>query len=159
MSFYVLQYTNKALVAISKDKWLLKLFIVQRKLDENQCIIKKKKDSKIQVLYNDNYLKYYFGYAITRKEYEYVTRMGLEEQSDINMQINDLETILELYKNKLAKKEKKTIKRTIRILKAIDVDNDKKIAERRIDEIINKSPLVEEYFYNLEAFRNYIESD
>lgn len=159
MSFYVLQYTNKAVIAISKDIWLLQLYIVQRNLNENNCKIKKKKKIKDYVIYNDNYLKYYFGYAITRKEYEYVTRMGLEQQSDIDMQINDLEIILSLYKNKLKKKELKILKDSMKILKSIDVFNDKKIISTHIDTILNRNSLVDEYFYNLEKFKNCMEND
>ena len=154
MSFYVLQYTNKSVVAMSKDKWLLQLFIVQRKLNKDECRIKKKKKSN-KCSYN--YLKYYYGIAITNREYEYITRLGLEAQSDIDMEINNLLDLLIIYKNSISKKEKKNIKKTIKTLEKIDVLKDKEIIKTRIDEILNKNSVVDEYFYNLEMFRNYIE--
>ena len=89
--------------AVSNDIWLLKLFIVQRKLDKKDCSIEQMNKAD-KYKYPDLFLVYYFGYAVTSFEYRYICSINAEYESDISNRIYELNNTLELYKKKLSKK-------------------------------------------------------
>lgn len=154
MKLYTLK-SDGVLVAVSNDKWLLELFLVQRGYKFERCEISRCLD-KDQAI-SDLFLVYYFGYPITAHELSYVNRMEEEYRSFINLEIVRLEEILTKFDFKLNKKDKKHIKKTIKALKKIDTSDDIGFANRMIEDIVNQPASVMEYLENLELFRSCME--
>lgn len=64
---FILKIDDTVVVA-SNSKWLIKLYLVQRYLDNEEYEIIKSKD----IVDYDIYLIYYFGFAITTREMDFV---------------------------------------------------------------------------------------
>ena len=142
--------------AVSNDIWLLKLFIVQRKLHKKDCSIDQMNKAD-KYKYPDLFLVYYFGYAVTSFEYRYICSMNAEYESDISNRIYELNNTLVLYKKKLSKKERRNIKRTIKILSEIEVSKDLEHAKNLIDTVIERPGMIIDYMENLDTFRQCME--
>ena len=92
MKLYQLK-VNNVLLAISKDKWLIELFIVQRKFkDKKYELIKTNSESTM--IYMDIFLMYFMGYAITQDELRYINEITGEHESNIAYQIFSLQCIM-----------------------------------------------------------------
>ena len=154
MKLYTLK-SDGVLVAVSNDKWLLELFLVQRGYILERCEISRCFD-KDQAI-SDLFLVYYFGYPITSHELSYINRMEEEYRSSIDEEIFRLEKILDRFDYKLSKKDRKNIKKTIKALKKIDTSDDIGFANRMIGDIINQPASVMEYLENLELFKSCME--
>jgi hypothetical protein len=142
--------------AVSDDKWLLELFVVQRNLRKSDCSIYQL-DKHDKYNYPDAYLVYYFGYAVTSYEYRYICSMNAEYESDISNRIYELHNTLMLYEKKLTKKERKCIKKTIKILEKLDVSKDLGHAKGLIDNVIERPGMVIDYLENMDNFRQFME--
>ena len=151
---------NETLLAVSKDKWLVELFIVQRKLRKKAIIIKKQKAEDIPP-YSNRFLLYYFGYPLTEFEYDYVTHETREYESEIDRSIYTLENGLIMYKKFLDKKEVKRIKKAINILKKRkdNLPRNKKFAKEMIDTVIDRPGIMYDYMNNLDEFRYCMEGE
>lgn len=144
-------YSNGKKVAICKDKFLIELYIVQRKLTDFYVQVK---DSKKDIKYFDDYLRYYYGYAITNKELNFITEKFSEYKSDIEFIILELKTFYDNYKKRMTKKEKKNIKDTIKILNDKCENKDLVFSKEMVDIILNDNMVVDEFMYSLEMFKN-----
>ena len=154
MKLYTLK-SNGVLVAVSNDRWLLELFLVQRGYKIERCEISRCLDEDQAI--SDLFLVYYFGYPITSQELSYVTRMEEEYRSSIELEIVKLKELMNKFDYKLSKKDKKHIKKTIKALKKIDTSNDIEFADRMVKDIIHHPASVMEYMENLELFRSCME--
>ena len=157
MKYYKLIYLdNITPAAVSEDKWLLELFIVQRNLKKSDCEIYQL-EKKDKYRYPDQFLVYYFGYAVTSFEYRYICSINAEYESDISNRIYELNNTLALYKSKLSKKERKCIKKSIKILEGIELSKDLDHAKSLIDTVIERPGMVIDYMENLDTFRQAME--
>ena len=147
---------DKVPVAVSDDKWLLGLFVVQRSLNKRNYNISHKKDDG-DYTWDDRYLLYYFGYAISNYEYRYILNMMGEYQSDLELRIYELESSYDMHKSKMTRKERKAYKSAVKKLKKIDYGNNKKFATQMIDTIIHRRGMIVDYMENMEAFRQFME--
>jgi hypothetical protein len=155
MKYYKLDY-NGSIVAVSNDMYLIELFIVQRELGKNKCDISRLKgDEKYN--YADQFLFYYFGYAVTSIEYEYICSMNAEYESSLACRIYELENTLVRFKKVLTNKEKKAIKKSIKALKRIDLSEDVDTAKEMIDTILHRRGMIFDYLENLDTFRRCME--
>lgn len=148
---------KKVPVAVSDDIWLLELFIVQRKLKSRNYFIDRTTISKETYFYNDNFIVYYYGYAISNYEYRYILDMTGEYQSDLELRIYELESSYRTHKNRMKKKEKKAFKETLKSLKRIDYSDNRKFAREMIDIVINRPGMIFERLDAMEAFKSYME--
>jgi hypothetical protein len=155
--FYLLYNDQTVPVAICKDKWLLELFIAQRKLDPKKCDIKKSKSK--EYLYNDRYLTYYYGHAITNIEARYIYHNTLEAESDVSLRIHDLEAMISGYKNELSAKKIKQLKSILKAFKKLNIPTSKKFAKRMLTDIIDQPKLITEYLEAIDLFRQCIDHD
>ena len=110
MKVYVLE-SNGNKIAMCKDKFLIELFIVQRKI--KQFSVDVRKANKEIKSYN-TYLVYYYGYAMTMREMEFITTRGMEYMSDLEFMIFELKAFIEKHRKFLKKKEIETLKKTIK---------------------------------------------
>ena len=155
MKIYKLCIDDK-LMGLCKDKFLLELFIVQRKYMKHKYEITKiiSKNSGIYDL--DYYMIYYYGYAITNYEYRYLYNVTKELDENRKFNITKLEVTLR--DKSLTKKERKTIKRTIKILKSHKMEDDDEITSN-MNDIINNPYCVKDYLDMLDSFHSAIEND
>ena len=144
-------YSHGKRVAICKDKFLIELYIVQRNITDFCVQIK---DSKKDIKYFDDYLRYYFGYAITNKELNFITEQYGQYKSDIEFMVLELETFYNTYKKHMTKKEKKNIKDTIKLLNDKYENKDLIFSEEMVDILLNEREVVDEFMYGLEMFKN-----
>lgn len=149
---------HKSPAAISKDLWLLELYIAQRHVSKKNFAILKEKAHK---RYDDPdiFLQYYFGYAVTAMEYRYITSMGYEYMSDIQTRIFDLENTLTWQGKYLKKKDIKKLKKAIKVLKKIDLEKDENFISHMLETVIDRPMLVQEYFDNMQMFINAMEGE
>ena len=140
MNVYVLE-SNGSKIAMCKDKFLIELFIVQRKI--KQFSVEARNAKKEIKLYN-TYLVYYYGYAMTMREMEFIT---------------ELKAFIEKHRKFLKKKEVETIKKTIRIFKDKKKNKNLIFSKEMVDMVINEPGMVEEYLDNLEMFKNCMEGE
>ena len=154
MKAFHLKYEG-VLIAISNDKWLLELFIVQRGYDFKKCEIIRTKDKNYEL--SDFFLVYYFGYPITSQELKYVNGMRDEYESRIEEEIFRLEGLLDKLSGIISKKERKYIKKAIKTLRKIDSSTDLEFAHWILDDIIDQPAIVAEYFENLDLFKSMME--
>lgn len=150
MKAFVLKY-HDAPVAVSTDKWLLELFIVQRKLDKSFCDIEKA--NKEYFKYDSLFCTYYYGFTITNIEKRFIEYRTKEIESDWKLLKMDLKKQLVSYGDKLTKKDKKNLKNAIKTLDKMDLRNSKKHAGTMIDTILDNNGVVIEYLENLDRFR------
>ena len=156
MKIFCLYYDESTVpIAICKDKWLLELFIAQRKLKVNRCRIKK--DKKDHFLYNDRYILYYYGYAITNLEARYVEMNYMEAESDLDVRIHDVEVLIRQYQNILKPKRIKQLKKLLKEMKKVDLRESKQFAKRMIDDIIDRPKVVTEYLEALDMFKQCVD--
>ena len=155
MKIYKLCIDDK-LMGLCKDKFLLELFIVQRKYMKHKYEITKiiSKNSGIYDL--DYYMIYYYGYAITNYEYRYLYNVMKELDEKRKFNITKLEVTLR--DKSLTKKERKTIKRTIKILKSHKMEDDDEITSN-MNDIIDNPYCVKDYLDMLDSFHSAIEND
>ena len=157
MKYYKLIYGDNIIpAAVSEDKWLLELFIVQRKLAKKKCSIFLM-DKTEKYKYPDQFLIYYFGYPVTSLEYRYVCDMNAEYESSIHWQIYELENTLSIYEKSISKKERKWIKKTIKTLERLDVSRDMEHVKRTLETVIERPGLIIDYLENLDEFRRCME--
>ena len=150
-------YTESdAPIAVCDDLWLIKLFIVQRRLKKSKCIIDSMSKSE-KYNYPNQFLIYYFGYAVTSMEYRYICSMNAEYESEIEMQIYELRNTLMIYDKNLTKKERKSIKNTIKVLEKLNVSKDMEHVKANIDTVIDRPGMVIDYLENLDTFRRCME--
>lgn len=155
MNVYVLE-SNGSKIAMCKDKFLIELFIVQRKI--KQFSVEARNAKKEIKLYN-TYLVYYYGYAMTMREIEFITARGMEYISDLEFMIFELKAFIEKHCKFLKKKEVETIKKTIRIFKDKKKNKNLIFSKEMVDMVINEPGMVEEYLDNLEMFKNCMEGE
>lgn len=160
--YYTLYLRTKdnysALVATSKDKWLLELFIVQRHLEKRDISVEKVSDKNL-VGRSDKFLLYYFGHAITEFEYQYITSQTMEYESDLSYRIYEMGNILAMYGKVMKPSQKKALKNCIKKLKKIDIEKDKKFAAGMLDTIINRPGAVTDYMYAIDRFKECMEGE
>ena len=154
--FYKSNDNYKTLVAISKDKWLLELFVGQRKIDKNRISIRKI-TNKEAMGKSDKFLIYYYGYSITDLEYQYIISEEREYESDLAFKIYEMENTLATHGRMMKPATRKALRKVIKKLKKINVEKDMKFISTRIDTIINRPGMVLDYFYAMDAFRNAME--
>jgi hypothetical protein len=147
---------NPVPVAVSNDKWLLELYLVQRNLKKKDCSIYQL-EKKEKYNHSESFLVYYYGYAVTSFEYRYICSLNAEYESDIYFQIYDLSNTLNIYKEKLSKKERKCLKESIKILEKLDVSKDMDHIRHTIDTVINRPGMVVDYLENMDMFRQCME--
>lgn len=158
MKIFCLYYDESTVpIAICKDKWLLELFIVQRNLNVDLCSIRKDKDGNYR--YNDRYLVYYYGHAITNLEARYVEMNYAEAESDIDIRIHDLRTIIAKYQKDLKPKRIKELKKTIKALEKIEVRKSKKYAKYLLETIETRPREIYEYLEALDLFQHCLDHD
>lgn len=151
---YVLIYKDEMKV-ICKDKFLIELYIVQRNLNMNYVKMPRIPFNTDIYKFFDNYLNYYYGYALTIKEINFITNHDLEYNSKRKEKISNLKNILN---NDIGKKKKKNIKKEIEVLKKNRINSMKHIKENL--ELILYSPnLIDEYMDNIELFKKLLEGD
>lgn len=155
MKVYVL-YSNNVKVALCSDLFLIELFIVQRKIKDYKVV--EQKASKEIKTYNP-YLVYYFGYAVTMREREFITARGLEYMSDLDFMIFELEAFIEKHKKYLTKKEIKSIRKTILVLNNKRKNKNLIFSQEMIDMVLESPSYVEEYLDNIESFKNCMAGD
>jgi hypothetical protein len=109
--------------------------------------------------YPDQFLIYYFGYAVTSMEYRYICNMKAEYESDIYARIYELENVIVRHKDSLTKKEIKYIKKSIKALKRLDLSKDKNHAKALISNVIERPGLIRDYLSNLDSFREYMDAE
>lgn len=141
MKIYKLVFNNNNTLAISKDKWLLKLYVVQRRIDQSKINIEKQKVED-NVIYLDNFLSYYYGYSITNLEKDYIECRGLDIESDID---NAIELV-----NKISLLKKKKIKKRLkRFRDTSSIPN----VTTFLNELIDNASEVNDYMLNRTMFR------
>ena len=155
MKVFVLS-TNGHKIAMCQDKFLIELFIVQRKLINYDVSLRK---AKKEIKTYDTYLIYYYGYAITMREMEFINVRGMEYLSDLDFTIMELRAFIEEHRKYLKKKEIDTIKNTIKILKNKKKNKNLIFSKEMIECIIEEPGMMNEYLDNLEAFKNCMEGD
>lgn len=144
----------ESLLAISDDRWLVELFVIQRNLRKKKIIVKKERAKDLPP-FSDKFLIYYFGYAVTDFEYNYIVNNALEYETEIVKAIYNLENGLIMYRRFLKPNRIKAIKKAIKYLKEEQkgFKKNKKFAKDMIDTVIDRGGLVIDYMENLEKFR------
>ena len=155
MKIYKLCIDDK-LMGLCKDKFLLELFIVQRKYMNHNYEVTKITSKNSSIYDLDYYMIYYYGYAITNYEYRYLYNVTKELDENRKFNITKLEVALR--DKSLTKKERKTIKRTIKILKSHKMEDDDEITSN-MNDIINNPYCVKDYLDMLDSFHSAIEND
>lgn len=155
MKIYQL-YIDDKLMGLCKDRFLLELFIVQRKYMNHKYEVTRIVSNDPSIYDFDYYMIYYYGYAITNYEYRYIYNVMKELDENRKYNITKLEVTLQ--DKSLTKKERKTIKRTINILKSHKMEDDDEI-ESNMNDIINNPYCVKEYLDMVDSFHAAIEND
>jgi len=151
-------YVGNIPVVFCADRWLIELYIVQRKLVEKKYQFHQ--DTYDTSMYQefDDYLVYYYGYAVTQRELKYIVNSTEEYESFRKYKIHSLQGFLERFNHTLKKSEKKAIKETIKILKKYTCENDDFI-ESQIDTILNHNDMVKDYMDATDMFRMHMEGE
>lgn len=155
LKVYVLESKGNK-IAMCKDIFLIELFIVQRKISDHN--IRQRSANKEIKNYN-TYLVYYYGYAITMRELEFIERRGMEYMSDLEFMIMELKAFIEKHRKFLKKKEIETLKKSIKILKDKKKNKNLIFSKEMVELVIDEPSIIDEYLDNLEMFRNCIEGD
>jgi len=115
--FVVFDSINDEIVAISEDKKTSYMYLLQN--DEKNYQLTKVKDEKmiekISILYDDLYIEEFEGFYMTHKEYKQIDKKIEEEIDRVKNVLYGLTFMIDNYKFK--EKERKAIKKTIKILK------------------------------------------
>lgn len=151
-------YIDSCPYVLCHDKWLVELYLVQRKLHKRNYEIRKEIERSMDCVEYNIYLVYYYGYAITQDEMRFIDSTMLEYDSGRKGKIFDLKCFLDKFKNKLTKSEIKAIKKTIKVLKKYKSDSDEMV-HSNLDTILNDPNCVNEYLMNLDLFRQEMEGE
>ena len=136
---------DKVPVVISKDKWLLELYIVQRNMPRNRIEIIKMKSQDVTE-FDDNCLNYFYGFAITNKESSWAYQFEEEQKAPYRETIRFLKNVKSSYKDRFSKKDFKYLEKAYRIAKLSHKKVDENIIQEQINMIIDYPNLINEYF-------------
>ena len=155
MKVYVL-YSGNLKIALCNDVFLIELFIVQRKIKDYKV---EEQKAKKEIKNYNTFLVYYYGYAITMREMEFIEARGMEYISDLEFMIFELESFIDKHRKYMTKKEIKAINKTVRILKDKKKNKNLIFSKEMIDMVVNQPSIVDEYLDNIEMFKNCMEGD
>lgn len=143
-------------VVISKDKWLLELYIVQRNMPRNRIDIIKIKSRDVTE-YDDNYLNYFYGFAITNRESFWAYLFEEEQKAPYRETIRFLKQVTNSYKDRFSKKNFKYLEKAYCVAKLSHEKVDRDIIQEQINMIIDYPNLINEYLELRELFNYHME--